>query len=75
MGCVDPEMELLLLGTVVLLGGIGWPLVHAGGSRRRRARRLRVDPRHPLPRSDSPVLGPTVLIAVGLGLLVVSAVV
>ncbi|GGG65876.1 hypothetical protein GCM10011374_32280 [Kocuria dechangensis] len=69
------EVEFVLLSTVVLLGGIGWPPLHSWVSRRRRARRLRVDPHHALPRSDAPVLGPVVLIAVGLGLLVVSAVV
>ncbi|WP_188540086.1 hypothetical protein [Kocuria dechangensis] len=72
---MDREAQLVMLGTVVLLGGIGWPSLHSWTSRRRRARRLRLDPRHPLPRSDSPVLGPVVLIAVGLGLLVVSAMV
>jgi hypothetical protein len=75
MGTVDREVQLVLLGTVVLLGGIGWPPLHSWTSRRRRARRLHADPRHPLPRAERPVLGPAVLIMVGLGLLVVSAVV
>jgi hypothetical protein len=69
------KVEFVLLSTVFLAGGIGWPLVHSRVSRRLRARRLRVDPHHSLPRPEPPVLGPVVLIAVGLGLLVVSAVV
>jgi hypothetical protein len=75
MGAMVLEVEFVLLSTVFLAGGIGWPLVHSSVFRRRRARRLRADPHHSLPRSDAPVLGPVVLIAVGLGLLVVSAVV
>jgi hypothetical protein len=75
MEITDLDLVFVLLSTALLLAGIGWPLLHSWASRRHRAHRLRADPHHPMPRTHAPGLGPLVVIAVGLGLLVVSGVV